>query len=91
MVTGDAKAGVPELIRAVEFDVKSYTAGRRVVRIEAFGTDYVISGRIGFIEIFLDDDGRGLVTGDWDKNNDAAMLKTALDFLLRDGYELYEV
>lgn len=91
MVTGDAEADMPEFIRTVKFDVRSYTAGKRIVRIEAFAVDYVASGRIGLMEIFLDDDDCGLATGEWDKDDDAAMLKTALDFLLRDGHELHEV
>lgn len=89
VVTAIREAGVLEPIRTVSFDVKSYTTGRHVVRIEAIATDYVASSRVGLIRIFLDDDDRGASTGDWDKDDDAALLKSALIFLLSDGFELY--
>ena len=91
MVTAIRDARMLELIRTASFDVKSYTTGRHVVRIEAIPADYVAPGRVGLIRIFLDDDDRGGSTGDWNKDDDAALRKSALAFLLSDGFELYEV
>lgn len=89
VVTAIREAGVLEPIRTASFNVKSFTTGRHVVRIEAIAADYVASGRVRLIRIFLDGDDRGASTGDWDKDDDAALLKSALVFLLSDGFELY--
>lgn len=80
MVTVIREAGMLEPIRTASFDVRSYATGRHVVRIEVFAADYVAPGRVGLIRIFLDDDDRGGSTGDWDKEDDDALLASALYF-----------
>ena len=84
---------MPELepFKTASFPVKSYTAGRQVVGIEAFAADYVEPGRVGLIRITLDDEWLGLVTGDWAGDDDAGMLANALRFLGSYGHKLYAV
>lgn len=80
VVTATREAEMVEPIRTAKYDVKIYTAGRRVVRIEAFAAGYVAPDRVGLIRIFLDGDERGASTGDWDKDDDNALLASALHF-----------